>query len=171
VAGPLPLARRREVGEGHALVAAAQLVAGGEGRAGAADDGDAHGVVRVGLLQRGDELAPQAVVEGVALLGPVQREPAHARGGFVDEHERRLALDHALHAGQVGLLAAALQPVGPVVGPLRLARLAHLMAFGSMSPDRRSSSFSGTSSIGVATSATVGPNCLARGASVSRSKP
>ena len=60
VAGPLALAGRGEVRQVEALVAAAQVVAGREAGAGAADDRDPDVVVVVGLLQRGDQLARAA---------------------------------------------------------------------------------------------------------------
>ncbi len=99
------------------------------------------GRIRVGGLQRVHQLAAQGVVEGVALLGAVEGDPPHSGRGLVDQDELVLVLP-----------------------------LAHLMALGSMSPDKRSSCFSGTPSIGVFTSPTVGPTLSASGCSASTSK-
>jgi hypothetical protein len=42
-------------------------------------------VVLVGFAQSGQDLAPQRVEQGVALLGPVQGYPADTRGRVVNE--------------------------------------------------------------------------------------
>ena len=116
VPGPLALARRGEVRVLVALVAAAEVVAGREARAGAADDRHVDVVVEVGGLERLDELTAERVVQGVALLGPVEREAAHVGGGVVDEDERvghgeqysRPGRDRAPgRAGQQGLVRSS----------------------------------------------------------------
>ena len=75
------------VGQLQALVAATEVVAGREARAGAPHDADPDLGVGVGLPQGVDDLAAQRVVEGVALLGPVQGDPAHPRRGIVDDDD------------------------------------------------------------------------------------
>jgi len=113
-----------------------------------------HGDVVGGGTQRVAERQDELGVQRVALLGPVEREPPHERRRLIDQHE--LGVERRRRD------AAA---------PRRIAVVAHyLIAFGSMSAERRASSFSGTSSIGVATSATVGPYFSASGASAARSK-
>ena len=87
VTRPLALAPGGVVRQLVALVAAAEVVARGEARAGAADDRDAHVVVGVGGPQLLEELAPQRMVQRVALLGPVERDAADLRRGFVDEDQ------------------------------------------------------------------------------------
>ena len=88
VAGPVPLAGRGEVGVVVALVAAAEVVPGREARARTPHDRHVDVVVEVSGLERLDELAPEGVVQRVALLGPVERETADVGGGVVDEDER-----------------------------------------------------------------------------------
>ena len=81
VARPRALAARRVVRHLEAFVAAAEVVAGRERRARAADDRDRHVGVLVVRAQRVEDRAAQRVDQAVALLGPVHRDAPDRRRG------------------------------------------------------------------------------------------
>ena len=93
-AGREPVGGRAGVGR-----VAAEVVAGGEALARAADDRHAHVGVGVGFAQREDDLAAQRRVERVALLRPVQRDAPHHRRGVVHQ-------DHGVGHGRLQLSPA-----------------------------------------------------------------
>ena len=83
VTRPRALAARRVVRHLLAFVAAAEVVARRERRAGAADDRDRHRRVLVVGAQRVEDRPAQRMHEAVALLGPIHRDAAHTRRRLV----------------------------------------------------------------------------------------
>src|SRR5215469_13182150 len=48
---------------------------------------DAYLGILIGLLQRRDDLAAESVVQGIALLGAIERDPSNLRGRIVQQYE------------------------------------------------------------------------------------
>ena len=103
VARPVPVAPRGGIGPPLGEIGA-EIIARGEADAGAPHDGHAHRLVPVGAAERVEELAAKLVAERIALLGAVERHPAHARSRGVDHDE---AVRGAGHRGQAGSAGSA----------------------------------------------------------------
>src|SRR5215472_15304221 len=84
---PMPFAGRREPREFLSRVSAPQVVSRREGATRTPEHHDAYLGILIRLLQRRDDLAAESVVQGIALLGAIERDPSNLRGRLVQQYE------------------------------------------------------------------------------------
>ena len=95
------LLRDEDAGAGVGGLVGGDVVARAEGASGAADEDDGHVVVAFGNLEGVDELAAEVAVEGVQLLGTVERDGRDAVAGGVEDV---LVLGHGLASSDGGIV-------------------------------------------------------------------